>query len=307
MQMGNEPGRYDEKLLERLNRASLTRSFIPQVDIDWNEATTDAEYESLYSSWSLLEGTGLDQSLDFHGRAKFVKYQQMNLMIFTQLVERYGLTALIKLYGTDRSRAFNEYISHFIKEESYHATMFMLAVEKIQSSMPGCKPLPTRGMDLTLRWLVRFLNALPGKKLRSAATFGFLHFAEQVTLHAHRTARSKIKRKESLINQVWAYHALDESRHVVFDQMILERDKPPRWLAWAPSLLAAPCSALASTVLNANEIWAAQELGVRVRLWQLPGLMRRTRAPFKRWVFSLWARSTTGSDPSGKERTHGSC
>lgn len=294
----------DEKLLERLNRLSLSRSFIPQVDIDWDANTTDTEYESLYSSWSLLEGTGLDGSLDFHGRAKFAKYQQMNLMIFTELVERHALTALIKLYGTDRSRAFNEYIGHFIKEESYHATMFMLAVEKIQSTMPGCMPVPTRGMDLTLRWLWRFLNALPGKKLRRATTFGFLHFAEQVTLHAHRMTRKKIKRKESLINQVWAYHALDESRHVVFDRMILERDKPPRPLAWVPSLLAPPCSALASVVLNANEIWAARQLGVRVRLWQLPGLMRRTRAPFKRWVFSLWARSA--ADSSGKEQTNGS-
>jgi hypothetical protein len=301
MQTASGPQDGDAKLLERLNQLSLTRSFVPQLDINWDTTTTDAEYESLYSSWSLLEGTGLDRSLDFYGRAKFVKYQQMNLMIFTELVERYALAAFIKLYGTDRSRAFNEYIGHFIKEESYHATMFMLAVEKIQSSMPGCKPVPTRGMDLTLRWLLRFLNALPGKKLRNATTFGFLHFAEQVTLHADRMTRSKIKRKESLINQVWAYHALDESRHVVFDQMILQSNKPPRPLAWVPLLLAPPCTALASVVLNANEIWAAQQLGVRVRLWQLPGLMRRTQAPFKRRVFSLWSRPFPGQDSAERE------
>lgn len=51
---------YDQGLLERLNRASLARSFIPQVDIDWDQTTTDAEYESLYSSWSLLEGSDLN-------------------------------------------------------------------------------------------------------------------------------------------------------------------------------------------------------------------------------------------------------
>jgi hypothetical protein len=306
MQITSETEPDHEKLLERLNQASLTQSFVPQVDIDWDASTTDDEYESLYTSWSLLEGSGLDHGLDFHGRVKFVKYQQMNLMLFTELVERHGLTALIKLYDNERSVAFKEYLSHFIKEESYHATMFMLAVEKIESTMPGCKPVPKRGMDLLLRFLFRFLNMLPGKKLRNKTTFSFLHFAEQVTLHAHQITRNKITRRESLIHQVWAYHALDESRHVTFDRMILTRDKPPRLLAWVP-YLATPCSALASVMLNANEIWIARQLGVRVGLWQLPALMWRTQAPFKRWVFRLWTRSTNGLESSNKEQAHESC
>lgn len=106
---------HDEKLLDRLNQLSLSRSFIPEVDIDWNAVTTDAEYESLYSSWSLLEGTGIDTSLDAGGRSDFVRYQQMNLMIFTGLLERYGVTALTGLYDLDASEAFSEYVGHFIK------------------------------------------------------------------------------------------------------------------------------------------------------------------------------------------------
>ena len=284
---------YDEKLLERLNRHSLTRSFVPQVDIDWDAATTDEEYESLYSSWSLLEGSGLDNCLDFHGRVKFVKYQQINLMIFSELLERYALTALIKLYETDASETFREYLGHFIKEESYHATMFRRAARQIRATMPNCKPLPSQTLDRILRWTFRLLNSLPGKKLRSNVTFTFFRFGELVTLYANQMVQSRIRRKESLIRQVWAYHALDESRHLAFDSMILERTKLRAPLSYAPLLLAVPCSVLVSILINANEIWAARQLGLPTRLWQLPGLMRRTKAPFKRRVFSLWAKSAS--------------
>ena len=61
--MNGQARGYDQGLLERLNRASLTRSFIPQIDIDWDQTTTDAEYESLYCSWSLLEGSDLNSLL----------------------------------------------------------------------------------------------------------------------------------------------------------------------------------------------------------------------------------------------------
>src|SRR5947207_13098531 len=87
----------DADMLERLNRLSLTRSFTPQIDIDWDADTTDAEYASLYSAWSLLVGSGLDDGLDEAGRVAFVKYQQMNLMLFTGLLERHAITALAEL------------------------------------------------------------------------------------------------------------------------------------------------------------------------------------------------------------------
>jgi hypothetical protein len=86
---------FNDVVLKRLNGLSLTRSFTPQVDIDWNAATTDAEFEALYSSSSLLEGTGIDSGLDRSGRTRFVQYQQMNLMTFTGLLERHGISASI--------------------------------------------------------------------------------------------------------------------------------------------------------------------------------------------------------------------
>ena len=41
----------------------------------------------------------------------------------------------------------------------------------------------------------------------------------------------------------------------------------------------------ASLLVNLNEIWAARTLGIPVGYHELPMLMRRTTAPFKRKVF----------------------
>jgi para-aminobenzoate N-oxygenase AurF len=296
------PAAGDAGLLDRLNRLSLTRSFTPQVDIDWGATTADEEFEMLYPAWSLLEGTGVagTESRDF--RIRFAKYQQMNLMMFTALLERHAISALARAYDLDRSQSFAEYIGHFIKEEIYHYTMFIKAVAAIQATMPGTRILPTRGVDAAIRWLFRFAGLLPGRKLRSSFTFTIFRFAEQVTMYAAQMVQNRIARRASLVNLIWSFHAQDEARHLAFDSMILERNRLPGPLAALPRLLAAPCCVVLSLLLNANEIWIARQLGVRVRLWQLPRLVRRTRAPFKRRVFGLLAKTLRGDDPVDKER-----
>jgi hypothetical protein len=285
----------EESLLERLNRLSVTRSFTPQVDVDWSATTTDEEYAALYSAWSLLEGTGADAGLDEAARVQFVKYQQMNLMTFTGLLERHAISALAAVYDLDPSDEFSEYLGHFIKEEIYHHMMFTRAVKAIHATMPGSPPLPTRGIDRALRWLFRLTGCIPNRKLRSTMTFTVVRFAEQVTIYAHQMVQSRIPRRESFVNQIWAFHALDEARHLAFDAMVLERNRLWKPLAWIPLALAAPYVLSLSLMLNANEIWIARRLGAKVRLWQLPSLMRRTQAPFKRRVFGLLTRTVRGA------------
>ena len=273
--------------LGRLNELSLTRSFTPQIDIDWNATTTDAEYLVLYQVWSLLAGTGIDSQLQASERIQFAKYQQMNLMLFTGLLERHGIASLSRLYDLDSSQPFAEYVGHFIKEEVYHYTMFTRAVEVIHATMGGAEMLPVWRIDWLLRWLFFGLHCLPGRKLRCNLTFLMFRFAEQVTIIASTTARGHLGRAECFVRQIWRYHALDEARHLAFDDMVLEQNRLWWPVAWLPGLLVAPSCVLMSLALNANEIWAARRLGVPVRLWHLPWLMRRTTAPFKRRVFKL--------------------
>lgn len=285
----------DARLLERLNRLSLTRSFTPQADVDWSAETTDAELAALYPAWSLLAGTGLDEGLSEADRVTFARYQQMNLMLFTGLLERHAIHALADLYDLDPAQPFSEYVGHFLKEEIYHYTLFNRAVQALRGDR---EPVPTRGIDRMLRLLFGLTRLLPGRRLRSTMTFTILRFAEQVTIYAHQMVAERIPRRESLVAQIWAFHALDEARHLAFDGMILERNRLPRPFAWVPRALAAPYCLLLSLMLNRNEIWAARRLGVRVSAWQLPFLMRRTTAPFKRRVFGLLRQTVLGTAPA---------
>ena len=210
--------------LARLNRMSLTRTFTPQTDLDWSAVTTDGEFEALYPTLSLLFGTGADGALDASGRANYVKYQQMNLMAFTGLLERHGIRVLALMYDLDDSQPFTEYLGNFLKEEVYHYTMFDRAVRTIHASMTGYPPLPTRGLERTLSFLFCLIGCVPARNLRANLAFTFFRFAEQVTIVLHQMVQSTIRRPESLINQIWAFHALDEARHLAFDDMVLGGD-----------------------------------------------------------------------------------
>jgi hypothetical protein len=273
--------------LDRLNALSLTRSFTPQTDIDWSADTTEAEFEALYPAAALLAGTGADAGLDARCRALYARYQQINLMTLTGLVERHGVAALAQLYDLEPSQPFAEYIGHFIKEEVYHYTMFLRAAERLQQGMPGLPPLPTRGMDRAVRWLFAAGGWLPGRKLRASLAFTFFRFTEQLTMVIHQVVQECAPRRDSLINQVWSCHARDEARHLAFDALVLERNRLGPPLSWLPAALAAPACVGLALLINANEVWAARQLGLNLSVWQVPGLMRRTRAPFKRRVFGL--------------------
>jgi hypothetical protein len=286
----------DADLLARLNRLSLTRSFTPQVDVDWTAVTTDAEYEALYPAWSLFVGTGLDAGLDAAARVRYAKYQQMNLMLFTGLLERHAIAALADLFDLAPEAPFAEYVGHFIKEEIYHHMMFRRAVETIQATMPGSAPLPSAPVDRALRWMFRLVRLLPSRRLRTGLTFTILRFVERVTIHAHQMVQSRVPRREGLVNQVWAFHALDEARHVAFDNLILERNRLWGPLAWLNRTLAASGCVTLSLLLNANEVWIGRQLNLDVSLRRLPWLMRRTKAPFKRRMFSLLAALASGKE-----------
>jgi hypothetical protein len=275
----------DQEMLDQLNRLSLSRSFTPQVDIDWSATTTEPEFAALFSVTSLFAGTRFESAFSTSGRAQFIRYQQMNLMLFTAQLERHGIAALARMYDDDDSQPFTEYLGNFLKEEIYHYTMFTRAIEQIQITLPDLPRLPARRIDLSMRLLFILINLLPGKKLRANLAFRFFQFAEQLTLFINQTVRQEIPRREGFINQIWSYHALDEARHLAFDRMMLERNRLIRPLAWLTTAASGFCCVLLAALVNSNEIWAAQQLGVPARLRHLPELLRTTRAPLKHRIF----------------------
>jgi hypothetical protein len=276
----------DLSLLRKLNRRSWTHTFSPDCDVDWQSSTTQDEFRALYDAWSLLQGTRHENSLDDEQRIRFAKYQQMNLMLGTALFERCALANLESLYDDDPHPDYQEYVSHLIKEETYHYMLFTRAIARMMESDPTLQPLPSRAIRVYMSVVLFLLRCVPSRRLRHSMFFFLLHFVEDITLKANTMTRRIISRNDSLVVKVWELHAIDESRHVAFDHLMMRKAHGPGVLGKIPLWLTIPLCVGASLLINLNEIWAARKLGVRVGYHELPMLMKRTTAPFKRKVFS---------------------
>jgi len=284
--MSIEFSNEDILLLQKLNRRSWSHTFSPDHDIDWDSTTTRQEFRGLYDAWSLLLGSSHEDSLDDDQRVRFAQYQQMNLMLGTALFERYALANLESLYGDDSSPDYQEYVAHLIKEETYHYLLFSRAISRIQAGDSVLRPLPSRHYKIYFSFVFFLLRYVPSRRLRHGMFFFMLHFVEQLTLQANRTTRRIIKRRDSLVLRVWELHAIDEARHVAFDDLMIRKAQISGGLGKIPAWIATPMCLGASLLINLNEIWAARQLGVKVGYFELPKLMKSTTAMFKRKVFS---------------------
>ena len=282
--------RFSEDNLARvatLNQASVTKSFCPDTDIDWTQTTTEEEYLALFRGWSLFYDSPFETQFTDETRVAFAKYQQANLMLFSAHAERYAIPLLSGLLDLDNAPEFRDYVIFFVKEESTHYTLFARAHDHIMASMPERKPLPQCGMKRALRWFFRFLSIIPWTRLRIQTLFLFFSFVEKVTIEAHLESKAALPRKQSLVRTVWELHAIDEHRHLAFDKLIMEKARMPWGLRWMPFVLMFPWALVCTMCVNRNELWAARQLGIRVRIWHLRGLMKRAKAPFKRRLFVL--------------------
>jgi len=275
----------DKLLLQKLNRRSWTRSFSPVGDIDWNSKTTDAEFRELHDAWSLLLGSKHEASMTEEQRIRFAQYQQINLMLGTAIFERFALANFESLYGDDSDPAYQEYVTHLIKEETYHYVLFSRAIARIHELNPSLRPMPERPFKIYFRVVLTLLRYMPFRRLRHGMFFYLLHFVEQITLYANNVTAKTVARNDSLVRKVWEMHAIDEARHVAFDDMMMRNAGSKGILGKLPKWLVLPFCVGASLLLNLNEIWAARNLGVRVSYLELPKLVRQTTAPFKRKVF----------------------
>ncbi len=277
----------DTALLQKLNHNSWSKSFSPDRDIDWSSSTTPEEYRALYDAWSLLLGTRHDVALSEEQRIRFAQYQQMNLMLATALFERYALANFESLFGDHDDAAYQEYIAHLIKEETYHYVLFARAIARILEADPALRPLPSRPFKVYFKVVLLLLRWVPFRRVRHGMFFFILRFIEEITLQANNVTKRTIPRGDSLVVRVWELHALDEARHVAFDDMMLRSARLPGVLDRIPAWLTMPLCLGASLLLNLNEIWAARTLGVRAGYHELPMLMKQTAAPFKRKVFNI--------------------
>jgi len=284
--MSIEFSENDTQFLRKLNLRSWSHTFSPDRDIDWSSSTTPDEFLALYDAWSLLLGTRYEASLSDEQRIRFSKYQQMNLMMGTALFERYALGNFKSLYGDDQNPEYQEYVAHLIKEETYHYVLFTRTIARILESDPALHALPDRPFRIYFSVVLFLLHCVPFRRLRHGMFFFLLRFIEEITLQANNMTKRTIPRSDSLVLKVWQLHAIDEARHVVFDDLMMRKAQLSGVLGRLPAWFAMPLCIGASLLINANEIWAARRLGVHVGYHELPMLMKRTTAPFKRKVFT---------------------
>lgn len=277
----------DVAMLRKLNRRSQSHTFSPDRDVDWDSYTTPEEFRELYNAWSLLLGTRYESSLNDEQRIRFAQYQQTILMMGTALFEHYALANIRSLFGDDNTPEYQEYISHLIKEESCHYVLFTRAVARIQEAEPMLREPPSRPFRMYFSFVLFLLRHVPLRRFRHRMFFFLLHFVEDITLQASSMTRRTIKRRDSLVLRVWELHAIDEARHVAFDDVMMNSARLPGVLDKVAIWLTLPLCIGASMLINLNEIWAAKKLGVPVGYLELPKLMKRTTAPFKRKVFRL--------------------
>jgi hypothetical protein len=273
--------------LARLNAASIDHSFVPARDVAWAGATTGEEWLALYRAWSLFPGSRFETEFTDETRADFARYQQAILMLVTAMLERHALPMLEGLLRDNQDPEFVEYIGHFIKEETYHYVMFTRAIAKLEAEMPARPPLPRGRTERLLRWTFRLLRLVPGRGFRTALSLTMFHFAEQVSVHAHRVARDAVPRKGAFVPQIWGLHAVDEARHLQFDRLLLDKLVLLPAMRTIARFLAVPFCAMATLTVHVNEAWAARQLGVHVRLRHLLPLLRAPASPFKQRVVGL--------------------
>jgi P-aminobenzoate N-oxygenase AurF len=298
----------DRALLAKLNKSSWERSFTPEANVDWETSTTTrAELLALYEAWSLLLGTGYDSNLDEDARVRFAAYQQMSLMLFTANFERFALPNFSAMLHDDREPAYQEYVAHLIKEETYHQLTFMRAIAKLRADDPSLQEVPHRHIEMLMNLVLSSMRLMPSRWLRHGMSFFFLRFAEEITLQANTIAKQAVPRADSLVPRVWELHAVDEARHVAFDTLMMRKARAPGPFSKLPALCVLPVCVIASIALNINDVWAARKVGAKVSYLHLPKLMMNTKAPFKRRVFSLVRASLSRLDayaPPPAEAAH---
>ena len=289
----------DKAALARLNSGSIERSFVPARDVSWAGCTSREEWLALYQAWSLFPGSRFEAEFTDVTRADFARYQQATLMLTTAMLERFALPMLEDLLQMNQDPEFVEYVGHFIKEETYHYVMFMRAIGKIEAEMPAMPPLPKARTERLLKMTFWVLRLIPGRRFRTALSFTMFHFAEQVSVHAHGVAKDVVPRRESFVPQIWALHAVDEGRHLQFDRLLLEKLALSPRAAALVRFIALPFCAVATLAVHRNEVWAARQLGVSVRLRHLLSLLRAPVSPFKQRVVGLMRDVAHGPSKAG--------
>ncbi len=202
-----------ESVAERLLRSSLTHSYEPSIDIDWDAELVDGLYGmapercSLYGT-ELWEGLTEEQrvTLSIHEFCSIARVGLWFEMILMQMLLRYA-------YDRDPRTGHVQYALTEISDECRHSIMFAKMAERF--GVPDYAP----------RWLTHQLGRLYKATGAGPSMFAAVLVAEETLDQLQREAM-RDERVQPLSRMVSRIHVTEEARHVRYAREELARLMP---------------------------------------------------------------------------------
>jgi hypothetical protein len=202
-----------EKTAQRLLSSSATRSYDPDVDIDWSAPLAEDKY-FLPEHRVSLYGTELWQRLTPDQRAELGRHEIISITSFGIFAEVALMHLLLKVVTKgDPTSRHAQYALTEVADECRHSTMFGRGIEK-----SGIGPY------LAPWWFTQLLNLTLLLPI-GPATYGGTLLVEELLdrLQRETLADENMQPHIRMINKI---HVLEEARHISFARAELSRMVP---------------------------------------------------------------------------------
>jgi hypothetical protein len=199
-----------ERIAERLLRSTATRSYDPELDIDWSAPLAEGK-GFLLEHRSTLYGTALWERLTPAQRLELGKHEAASIAGTGIWLECILLRMLAKLaYDGDPASQHVQYAFAEMAEECRHSTMFAKMIGRMGA--PVYRPSPV------IHRLGRMLPAYA----HGPAMWGAILIGEELTDRYQRemTDSEFIQPLMRMVNRI---HILEEARHIGFARAELAR------------------------------------------------------------------------------------
>ncbi|HEY7147086.1 MAG TPA: diiron oxygenase [Streptosporangiaceae bacterium] len=242
-----------ERTAERLLRSTATRSYDPELDIDWSAPLAEGKGFIPENRCSLY-GTALWERLTPQQRLELRKHEAASVTGTGIWLEFTLLRMLAKLaYHGDPASRHVQYALAEMAEECRHSTMFARLIERLGT--------PAYGPPGSARAMGNFLPVLA----RGPAMWGAILIGEEIT---DRYQREMVDDEsiQPLMRMVNRIHILEEARHIGYARAELTRAVARLSLAELPwqRLLLARIGLIVSRSLINPDVYRSVGLDPRV-------------------------------------------
>lgn len=196
----------DTQIVERLSRASVSKYYMPEVDVDWSPAFDPAAAPAMPLELVSLYGLPELDRLSPTQRNRLVHHEIASLYSIVIRLENVLMRNFSRLVQQgDPLDPLFPYFLHEVEEEARHNRMFIRLIRELDTGA-----YPARGVMRRLEFLIGWLIT------RSRATFlGLTLTAEVIPDYFHQRCLDT-EPVHPVLRQVSLVHRVEEARHIQF-------------------------------------------------------------------------------------------